>query len=55
MTRVCIRPRTGAKANQETAYSDADLDQPLTLGRDPANRLAFDEADDASSRPICSR
>ncbi len=50
MTRFIIRHLTGAKANQETAYSDADLDQPLTLGRDPANRLAFDEADDAVSR-----
>ena len=39
MTRFIIRHLTGAKANQETAYSDADLDQPLTLGRDPANRL----------------
>jgi len=50
MTRFIIRHLTGAKANQETAYTDADLDQPLTLGRDPANRFVFDDTDDAVSR-----
>lgn len=50
MTRFIIRHLTGTKANQETAYADSDLAQPLTLGRDPASRFVFDDADDAVSR-----
>lgn len=50
MTRFIIRHLTGAKANQETAFSADELAQPLTLGRDPASRFVFDDADDAVSR-----
>ncbi|MEP6873288.1 MAG: FHA domain-containing protein [Burkholderiales bacterium] len=49
-TRFIIRHLTGAKANQETAFTTDDLQQPLTLGRDLASRFVFDDADDAVSR-----
>ena len=50
MTRLIIRHLTGAKVNQETAFAAGDFERPLTLGRDPANRFAFDDQDDAVSR-----
>lgn len=50
MTRLIVRHLTGGKANQESVFSEADLAAPLTLGRDPGNRVVFEDADDAVSR-----
>lgn len=50
MTRFIIRHLTGAKANQESAFAEADFAQPLTLGREPTCRIVFTDADDAVSR-----
>jgi serine protease Do len=50
MQNVVFRILTGARANQEVTYALSDLKAPITVGRDPASRLNFEEADDAVSR-----
>ena len=50
MQNVMLRVLTGVRANQEMSYALADFNAPITVGRDPASRLTFDEADDAVSR-----
>lgn len=40
----------GHKASREHRYSELDLEIPLSIGRDPANRLMFSEAEEAVSR-----
>jgi serine protease Do len=54
MPRLIIRHLTGAKANQEVVFDEAAQALPVTLGRDPASRFAFDDADDAVSRQHAS-
>ncbi|HPU53241.1 MAG TPA: FHA domain-containing protein, partial [Burkholderiaceae bacterium] len=50
MSSLILRHLSGSKANQESVFTDDELAAPITLGRDPANRLSFAEADDAASR-----
>lgn len=50
MTRFIIRHLTGLKAHQEASFAASEFATPLTLGRDPASRVVFDDADDAVSR-----
>ncbi len=50
MPSLILRHLTGSKANQEQPFSEAEQAAPITVGRDPASRLAFAEADDAVSR-----
>jgi serine protease Do len=50
MTSLILRHLSGSKANQESVFSEEELAAPITLGRDPASRLSFGEADDAASR-----
>lgn len=50
MPKLIIRHLTGAKANQEIAFDDAQFATPITLGRDASCRVVFDDADDAVSR-----
>ena len=50
MQSVVLRVLTGARANQELTFTLAEFSTPVTIGRDPASRLAFDEAEDSVSR-----
>lgn len=50
MPSLIIRHQSGGKAQQEIVYTEAELDTPLTIGRDASNRLSFTETDDAASR-----
>lgn len=50
MQSVVVRVLTGTRANQELTFTVAEFNAPVTVGRDPASRLAFDEAEDSVSR-----
>ena len=49
MQSVVLRVLTGARANQELTFTLAEFSTPVTIGRDPASRLAFDEAEVAAN------
>ena len=50
MSNVVLRILTGPRANQQLTFTLAELSAPVTVGRDPASRLAFDDAEDSVSR-----
>lgn len=50
MNRLILRHLTGARANQERVFTDADLQAPLLAGRDAGCALRFEDDDDAVSR-----
>ena len=50
MTNLVLRILTGPRANQQLSFTLAELSAPVTVGRDPASRLAFDDAEDSVSR-----
>jgi serine protease Do len=50
MDRLILRHLRGARAHQEIAISRAEFETPITLGRDPSCRVAFDESDETVSR-----
>lgn len=50
MERIIVRFLSGARANQEIAFSSAELNNGLIAGRDPACRVVFDPTDDSVSR-----
>ena len=53
MDRVIVRFLSGAQANQERAFTAAELQAGLSAGRDPAARIVFDSNEDAVSRQHC--
>ncbi len=50
MPNVVLRVLTGPRANQQLSFTLAELSAAITVGRDPASRLAFDDAEDSVSR-----